>query len=41
MCFGDWSREDFVMNEELVEFLEDGPPLDNNNDFVDDDDDSI
>lgn len=23
MCFGDWSREDFVSNAELVEFLMD------------------
>lgn len=23
MCFGDWSREDFVSNAELIEFLRD------------------
>ncbi|KAE9389939.1 hypothetical protein BT96DRAFT_749232, partial [Gymnopus androsaceus JB14] len=23
MCFGDWSRQDFILNAELVEFLRD------------------
>jgi len=45
MCFGDWSRQDFILNAELVEFLRDngkGKAKDNAEDdddviFVDDD----
>lgn len=42
MCFGDWSRADFITNDELVDFLGDTSPslFPNDNDmpdFVDDD----
>jgi len=39
MCFGDWSREDFVTNDELIDFLDDTSPSSfQNNDLVDNDD---
>lgn len=44
MCFGDWSREDFVTNLELVDFLDDksSPPIDDEPDIIDvDGDDDI
>lgn len=38
MCFGDWSRQDFISNAELVEFLKDSGKGDEN---AEDDDDII
>lgn len=38
MCFGDWSREDYISNEELINFLVSDTNEDNEGiDLIDDD----